>query len=724
MSLRNAIGIQLVLVLLSTGATSASEVGFFRIQSRDDFLSGTLEGIAVDTAGDLRLANRGRRVAELSEPFLFSGAGYQGGWVLGTGNSGAVLHVGTDGTTTRLFTADEPEVFAVWVDQDGTAFAGTSPDGKVYRISGLETEVFFDPDETYIWDIARAADGSLLVATGTEGRLYKVDRDGNGEVLFDSDDTHLRTLEVAADGSVLVGTAGDGLVIRISSDGRARTLYDAEHPEVVDFAIDDEGIAYAAVLASEASLIDLNRRNGQSDNGQGQEQDGNVRVTVTAEGGQAEESTGSRPRGFKGSRAEILKISPSGMVESAWEFEDETVYALHWRRDRLWIGTGLDGKLYSLRGGELVLEKDVEERQLVVLMDDTPGPAFATTNAAAFYRLSDESEPTGTYTSPVLDARQMSRFGSLSRRGDLAGGRIRVSARSGASSNPDRTWSEWTTAAGGGEISLADVPPGRYLQWRAEISAEGGGSPVLSGVDISYQQVNLAPRVTRLEVLGPGEIVVRHGFNPANQVFEPAHPDRHGIFTPLRPAAPREERRRKTLWKKGFRSLSWEAEDPNEDDLIYELDFQTAGDGDRWLPMAEGLEADFYSFDATVLPDGLYRFRLRAADRGENALEEPLRGEEISNVVVIDHTEPELTESHRSGSQYRVTVSDALSPLRGAEVSLDAKDWRPLRPEDGILDGKRETLQIDAPTDAALILLRLTDAAFNVVTYDLRRETR
>ena len=85
---------------------------------------------------------------------------------------------------------------------------------------------------------------------------------------------------------------------------------------------------------------------------------------------------------------------------------------------------------------------------------------------------------------------------------------------------------------------------------------------------------------------------------------------------------------------------------------------------------------------------------------------------------------PELTESRRSGSQYRVVVSDALNPLRAAEVSLDAQEWRSLRPEDGILDGKRETLQIDAPTDAALVLLRLTDAAFNVVTYDLRRETR
>ncbi len=69
-------------------------------------------------------------------------------------------------------------------------------------------------------------------------------------------------------------------------------------------------------------------------------------------------------------------------------------------------------------------------------------------------------------------------------------------------------------------------------------------------------------------------------------------------------------------------------------------------------------------------------------------------------------------------------VADALNPLRQVEVSADAQEWRQLRPEDGILDGKRETLLIDVPQEARLVLLRLTDAAFNVVTFDLRQETR
>ncbi len=727
MSLRIAVRV-LVVILLALGPgvpATASEVSFFRIESRADFLAGTLDGISVDRLGNLGLANRGQRVSELPEPFLFSGASYRGGWVIGTGNSGAVFHIDRGGAAQRLFNTEEPEVFAVWADPDGTVFAGSSPNGKVYRYSGGESQVYFDPEETYIWDLARAADGSLLVATGTEGRLYRVDKERQAELLFDSDDTHLRALQLLPDGAVLVGTAGEGLIVRVSPDGRARTLYDADHPEVVDFALSDGGVAYAAVLASEASLMDLSRSNAQASNGNAQQQEGGtVRVTVSTAGGQGEETTGSRPSGFRGPRSEILRISASGMIDSAARFEEETVYALHWLRQRLWIGTGLDGKLYSLSRGKRVLEKDVEERQLVVLLEDDPGPAFATTNAAAFYRISEESETAGTYTSPALDAEQMSRFGSLRWRGELRGGGIRMSVRSGASARPDRTWSEWTTPKSGTEISLSDVPPGRFLQWRAAMTAAANGSPVLGSVDISYQQLNLPPRIKRLQVLDPGEIVVPANFNAANQVFEPVHPDRQGMFTPLRPAAKRDDRRRKNLWKKGFRTLSWDVEDPNGDELRYELSFQPAGDGDRWLPMAEDLEADSYSFDATALPDGLYRFRLVARDRGEKEVDEPLMAQETTQTVVIDHTTPFLAEASRTRGGFRVVAADALNPLRRAEISADAQEWRPMRPSDGILDGKRETLLIEVPEDARLVLLRLTDAAFNVVTFDLRQETR
>ncbi len=616
---RGAVVWALTVILAMAAPAGGSEVRFFRLHTRDAFLDGTLDGLSVDPLGTLRLADRAARLAAIGEPFLFAAAAHPDGWVLGTGNDGKVMLVDRGGEVRTLFTAPEPEIFAVWADPDGTVFAGSSPNGKVYRIAGGEAKPFFDPGETYIWALARAGSGALLVATGTEGRLYRVDAEGRGEVVFDSEDTHLRALKPLPGGEMLAGTAGEGLILKLEPGGRVRTLYDAPQPEVVSFAIDPEGGCYAAVLASEASQIDLSRRPRQRPKEEEPEKEPEpgepeVKITVTAVDEEPEPITGSRPPRFRGPRSEILQISPAGVVRTLWRFEEETVYSIRWQRDRLWVGTGLEGKLYSLRDRQMVLEKDVDERQVVALLGDRPGPAFATTNAAALYRISGETERRGVYTSAALDAGQIAEFGSLRWEGESAAGTgMAFSFRSGVSSEPDRTWSEWSSPARGSELSVAEVPPGRFLQWRAEFTAADGRSPALSRVEISYRQINLPPRVTKFVALEPGEILVPAGFNPANQVFEPAHPNRQGIFTTLRPAVPTEARRQKKLWKKGYRTLQWEAEDPNEDELRYELSFRPEGAEGGWLTVEEDLEDDFYSFDATALPDGLYRFRLACA---------------------------------------------------------------------------------------------------------------
>ena len=69
-----------------------------------------------------------------------------------------------------------------------------------------------------------------------------------------------------------------------------------------------------------------------------------------------------------------------------------------------------------------------------------------------------------------------------------------------------------------------------------------------------------------------------------------------------------------------------------------------------------------------------------------------------------------------------VALKDALSPLRDAVVSIDAGDWRPAVAADGLLDGRRETLRIERPEGARMLLLRVSDAAHNVITFDLLAE--
>jgi len=766
-------------VALAPARLGATEVKTFQLQSQKAFLAGTLDRVSVDPTGRLQLADRAERVTALQEPFLLSAAEHPDGWVVGTGNEGKVLLITRKGETRELFSAGEGQVFAVHADADGTVWAGVSPGGKVYRIpaDGGDATLWFESGETYVWDLARAADGALLVATGTSGKLFRVTGGadgGEGSVLYDADDTHVRTLLPRDDGSVIVGTAGEGLILRVAPDGSARTLYDADQPEVVSLAAAPDGTVYAAVIASEASQVDLSaaaagakgakakQAGGGASGASGAPSGSSGPGVATSGAGEVEVtlgpvSAGSRPAGFSGKHAQIIALEPDGGVETVWGFDDETIFDLLWVRGRLWVATGLEGKLYSFDGERMVLEQDLDERQIVALLPDTPGPAFATTNAPALYRLSGERVRSGTYTSPVLDAGGVARFGTIRWRGDAPdGAQIELSLRSGISAEPDTTWSAWTKPArpaANGELRVAGLPRGRYVQWRLEMTAPrrvAGDSPKVDGVELSYRQDNLRPEITELEAMDPGQVLVPAGFNPTLQVFEPAHPNRDGIFTTLEQTAASGEGRTKTLWKKGYRTFRWSAEDPNGDELIYALQFrplyagesegkgsgrhttgaQGAGDDggeSGWMTVADELTDDHYSFDATVLPDGVYRFRLQASDADDNAPSEGLVSDEISEPVVIDHTPPALVEAHvetgADGRRLRVVIEDADNPLRAAEVSADAGEWQPASTADGLIDARREevVIPLDGLGDGAprLLLLRVTDAAFNVTTFDL-----
>jgi hypothetical protein len=134
----------------------------------------------------------------------------------------------------------------------------------------------------------------------------------------------------------------------------------------------------------------------------------------------------------------------------------------------------------------------------------------------------------------------------------------------------------------------------------------------------------------------------------------------------------------------------------------------------------EDLDDDHYNFDATVLPDGIYRFRLVVSDRKSNDPQDAKTAEQVSEPVVIDQTPPALVQAEVGNDKLlHVLLKDALSPIREAVVSVNAGDWKPARVADGLLDSKTETLVLDPAPQGGLLLLRVTDAAYNVVTFDL-----
>ncbi|MEO8196278.1 MAG: hypothetical protein ABI689_06110 [Thermoanaerobaculia bacterium] len=751
---------------LWAGPLAASPVRIHQINSQAGFAAGTLEGVRVDARGVLTLAAAVETVAEVSEPFAFAAVALPDGWAIGTGGEGRVLKVGRDGAVSVLFDAPESNVFALLADPDGTLFVGTSPSGKVYRVrpgkagTSADATPYFDPHETYIWALARDAGGALWVATGSEGHLYRVDAAGKGELIYDGEDPHLRSLLAERDGDLLIGTAGQGLILRRSANGLLRTIYDSSLSEVVALAEAPAGTIFAAVLASEASLVDLAAQRPPPEATQSAAAAGDaasVTVTVTPEGEADTPAAGSRPPGARGPRSELIAISAAGLVEPVWSSPEETVFALAWMSGRLFIGTGGEGRLYSVEGAlreatdaqsapvpplTVTLDHDFDQRQVVGVTADARGatgaagasglPVVLTTNAAALYRLTARAAASGTYTSAALDSGQLARYGVFRWSGESPDGTgVVLRFRTGSSATPDASWSPWSAAAqpvpsgNGWEVPIPAIGNGRFLQWQAELAGAGGKSPRLLAAEASYRQVNQRPRIDRFSALDPGQILVLANFNPSDQAYEPAGPNRDGIFTALQPATAGGDARTKQLWKRGQRTLRWRATDPNGDELRFTLAVRTEAASSDWLPVVDDLNDDHYGFDATVLPDGRYRFRLTASDREGNGEGEALTAEQESEPVVIDHSPPERGRAELADGVWRVAVTDRFNPLREAMLSIDAGEWRPVTAADGLLDGQRETLLLGAiPPSARLVLLRLADAALNYKTFDLSPEVK
>ena len=70
------------------------------------------------------------------------------------------------------------------------------------------------------------------------------------------------------------------------------------------------------------------------------------------------------------------------------------------------------------------------------------------------------------FRSAAKDVEHFSRFGNYRIEGDNVGdGHLAIAFRSGNTRTPDATWSPWS-ATSTTSNGAADVPPGRYIQWK------------------------------------------------------------------------------------------------------------------------------------------------------------------------------------------------------------------------------------------------------------------
>ncbi|HEX5230481.1 MAG TPA: hypothetical protein VFW44_22370, partial [Bryobacteraceae bacterium] len=162
--------------------------------------------------------------------------------------------------------------------------------------------------------------------------------------------------------------------------------------------------------------------------------------------------------------------------------------------------------------------------------------------------------------------------------------------------------------------------------------------------------------------------------------------------------------------------VTWQADDPDGDRLLYSLYFR-GEDEKEWKLLRANVAENSLLLDGDVLADGRYYFRVSATDLPSNPPNVARTDELVSSPVLIDNTPPVLILSapRRANDHVDVDaeVADQTSPLRRVEYSLDAGPWTPIEAADGVTDSPREQYHI------AIDRLRAGEHLLVVRAYDI-----
>ncbi len=669
-----------VAVFALTGTGHTTETKTQRFNNFDFLKKGTIDGVAVSEEGVLRVGPTTEILWQADIPFVWDVAVAGKELYFAAGASGAVYRRAPDGTVTQLFSSEEVIVTAVAAGPSGRVAFGTSPEAKVYQLSrGDSATLLVDLPDTYVWDLQFDERGSLWIATGQKARVYRLSPGVGLDTVLTSEENHLRCLVPGPERSWLIGSADHGYVYRLNRDGRAFVVWDAPLEEVTNVAPTPDGKLLVVALG---------------------------KVAPTAETKQSETSSAasrilSTLQKAAKQKSQVFLVDPDGVSHKLWDSSDEQVFSAIAVGDGVfWIGTGPEGRIYSLdTRGRKTLLATLSGSQVLRLARWGDSIVAATANPGRVTTLTQKAAARGTYTSPSFDAKLTSHWGELQWQQE-GHGTVRFYTRSGNTKEPNDTWSPWSgPLQAKGDLHVKS-PAARFLQWKVEI--DGKSDLSVREIALSYQQRNAAPVLKRIRIY------------PPNVLYADAA--RAGKYKRGGPGQGLTSRKslgdRKT--QAGFRTCSWDFQDPNGDKLVFTLEVKRR-DWSTWRVLGEEMAESAFALDTRTLPDGYYRFRVTASDYPSNPKNQALTARIESEEFLVDHGSPTIRQLRlkRGSADWELSfqAADALSRLREVSISVGSGPWEPVAPEDGLVDSKNESFRIPLPELApgTVVSVRVAD---------------
>ncbi|MFW6050609.1 MAG: hypothetical protein ACODAU_05515 [Myxococcota bacterium] len=645
-----------VALLLSAAAATAVSTRHFTLDDAESLAAGELDGTAVHSDGSVTVGARVRRLPLGEAAVAYSLARAADGTAyVGTGHEGKVYRL-RGGTLAPFADTGQLLVASLAVGPDGTVYAGTLPEGRIFAIDpeGKAEELARPEGVEHVWALAwDPARKRLLAGTGPEGKVFAVDARGRVELFYDSEAGHIMAL--ALDGeAVYAGTSDEARVFRIEGPGRADVVGDFPGNEVTALDARGDVLAVAANEFPDPPRV--------------------PRGNTTAKAPRPKPGTGRLFRVDASGRSEKLHENAGGHFASVQIGDGGAIYA----------GTGAEGRIVrATPDRRAAVWVDVDERQVLALDLRGDRPLFLTGDTGAVYRVVEGPPQEAIWTSKVLDAEFGARWGQLDWRAD---GALELQTRSGNTSEPDATWSDWSS----GLRSPGPVrsPAARFLQVRARFADRDA---VLRAVQAYYLPQNQRPVVhgVALEETGDDD-------------GDGSLPKPSTVYT-----------------------LTWKVDNPDDDEVRYRLRFRGEGQ-DVWRDLLREdqiLTEPKFAWDTSGVPDGWYVVEVHASDELANPDPLALESRAASEPFRVDNHAPRIEGLRARGRTVTGRAVDSLGPIARLEYAVDGRRFHPFFPTDHLLDTREEAFALELPDEleagSHIVAVRATDAGGNAVTEEI-----
>lgn len=682
----------------------------------DDFGSlqqGELDGVAISSDGFLYPTHARETVGDTGTAMVWAVVDQGGKGVLcATGHDGKLIRIDRKGEIHELGSAAETELTAMLELPDGSVLIAGAPGAQIYRFTTDDTiEKYVKLDAKFVWNLARDARGDVWAVTGTEGKLFRiVTKKGKVRVEDTIKLPSTNLIDIWIDDEGLMGEKGHlyiagerpGYLYRYTGKGDdVEVLYDAKSDEVRDIEPTADGLAIATNTERAPTPQALNLTLRMSGAGTRREPgEGGAPGGGGPNGSEADMgdvfASGDRQQQQNPVSAVIL-IQPDGYAQGLWTSPERPIHAIRAAEEgALLVAAGGRGRIFKVTDDRrFSLVADTQEDYVLGLTPIEEGWLVTGARNGVVYEMSRKPEAEAVYRSRVIGSNGPVRWGRFYWRGERGDDqRVSVAFRLGNAEDPEQgAWEDWGKEQGVDPGQGVPIPagPSRYMQYRLTMKTKSG--PVegfrTDYTESFYQAENRTPRLRAIEVSditpptngggqgqgGNGGQQQQQGGGPSQEETKPGGRSPHS--------------------NTGAIQVNWNAVDPNQDDLEFELFFM-GDDETTWKLIQDELRQSNVPLQIRGVADGRYRFRVTASDKLSNPPGTELTDEIISDEFIVDNSPPRLealrvTPEGRK-ARLEVRVIDEVSFVSSVEIDIDNEDAYPLFSEDGLFDEQEESI--------------------------------